>query len=750
MTFCTNDTRHITKTNQDATRWIRENPGHPRERSTNRAWRGVITSASGCLALATLLGATEAKAFKMEGHRTIEATAYRRMLTTELGSVGGIAGKKILAALIKDNVLVKPPCFGDPDPLCSKDSLKSWPQLRSDRPDMVIARQFSGAGQCFHFMAKESDEEGNGEGLKGAYFRCVRVLRTLAAEVILMDNVNGEMARANNRSIYELMHAVADSYSKAHTSKGANGRIEYLKVWDPATWYYPSRWFATNPHPTTRHRAGDKRDEDFLEREHNNQLCTELSEHPYEVPWDCLSADAKSAVQATEKLLSVIYQLRFRHRAKGTTKIDEVEGDMKEWDDFMTEYLPGPQTSHNWNKASEYSPAKFGGLKISYFSGTNSTAFSYGSFLNSRGATPLTPAFHLDVGGSNVVLDSDEDAPAKHKTSLHHLFIESSMSYQVPLGSHLTVGLTPFYARLYLEKALFKPETRTDSRSFLDVGMRLLKFNFFLPTVQRGARVGPWASLEGPVEWSPLHGRASYGMSAVVGLWLDQPRVEMVNPQPAPDCCAETTKEERLWNLPMNKKLRSDAVDWSTILSAELTSFKDSTHRGNKSPFIFGGSAGLRRDSRWDDSMPRWIFGVMLSVLARNQLLVTPPGVVYQQRFLTVAFSPEVRLWLMDLLEIAKLGISLAPRAEMGYVTSIFDDKGMATDSSPNGKHIFFQTGLRYGAFILFESFEIDVNGPQRLIFSEKLRPFSASGESLTFRASFRFSSFLWMRQRQK
>lgn len=674
----------------------------------------------------------------MEGHRVIEAVAYRRILA-------GDGGKPMLAALIRANLLEKPDCFKEDDGWCwfrkRDDALARWPTLGSHRPDMVIARQFSGAGQCYHFMARKEDEEGHdgavSPALRGAYFRCADMLRRLAAEVVLTPSAEGDNARESNRSLYELMHAVADSFSTAHTSRGLDGRIEYLKVWDPATWSNPLRIFDREPaSPATRHRTGESRDDDYLEGQFQNSPCKDHLSNPYQMPWGCLSAQGQKAVLATEALLRTIHTLRSRHAGKKTTSVQAVEDDMKEWDDFMATHVPRPIQAGPWTSMDEYSVSNLYALKTSMFWPKNhSMSLSYTRFARAGGAVPLLPSYHYELGVTATDLGQRAEELASHANRRNiHFFFETSLGLQIPLGSHLMFGLTPLYTRIYLEKPLFQANARTDTLPYLDVGVRLFRLYGFLPRFNPLKLSGVWAGIEGPYEWSPLHGRDAWGVNLSVGIWTDKqrPQISVTDPLDEP-----ATPPADDWVLPPVSKAKTKHAYPSYWLGLELTSFDESSRRGEKSPSLFGFSFQRVNDTYTDGSDPRLMMGATLSLLLRNQLIIRADGApVNQQRFVTMAFSPLFKLWALD-VEVGKLGFMLEPtRLESGLVTTNIDGEGNSTDASPNWKNLFFQAGSRLGLFLLTRPIQFEISGPQWLVYSEGPHLFKRSGESVTFRMS--------------
>jgi hypothetical protein len=67
---------------------------------------------------------------------------------------------------LNDGALAPPLCFGwggaAPrycEGAAESNPLLRWPEPLTDQPDAAFRRQFSDAGQCFHFMAKLDDAQ---------------------------------------------------------------------------------------------------------------------------------------------------------------------------------------------------------------------------------------------------------------------------------------------------------------------------------------------------------------------------------------------------------------------------------------------------------------------------------------------------------------------------------------------------------------------------------------------------------------
>ncbi len=166
----------------------------------------------------------------------VEALAYRTLVE---GHDGQPPRPEVLRDLINDGALDLPFCFGrgDAPPKECADApasnpLLAWPQPLTDRPDAAFRRQFSDAGQCFHYMATLDDAQS--DALPGtavpralatsAVVRCNDLLDGLLRQVVV---IGGPATRRSSHGLYEFMHAVGDSFSGlAHREDGRRkGRV---------------------------------------------------------------------------------------------------------------------------------------------------------------------------------------------------------------------------------------------------------------------------------------------------------------------------------------------------------------------------------------------------------------------------------------------------------------------------------------------------------------------------------------------
>jgi hypothetical protein len=274
------------------------------------------------LGAAILAAPCASLAFDLEGHVVVEAAAYRTLVE---GGDAEAPRPEVLRDLINDGALVPPICFGRGPALpkeCrtaeTENPLLQWPQPMTDGPDRNYSRQFDEPVQCVHFMGTLADERP--PFLKGrhvpralattAIVRCNSMLDDILRQVVI---VGGVGTRKSGYGLYELMHAVTDSFSYAHAErKPGTHRLDFLRVWAPLGTLARGRlgeYFADSP---LQHDANDPRDSAYVRNfaEVNGLPCKELTALPYTVPLACLSEEGDLARQALVELLVVVRDLR--------------------------------------------------------------------------------------------------------------------------------------------------------------------------------------------------------------------------------------------------------------------------------------------------------------------------------------------------------------------------------------------------------------------------------------------------------
>ncbi|HMF08450.1 MAG TPA: hypothetical protein VKJ00_04895 [Thermoanaerobaculia bacterium] len=290
-----------------------------------RAVRIAVVAAS------LAFGALPAGAFDSKGHVVIEALVYRSLIE---GHDGRPPQPEVLRDLFNDGALAAPICFGqgkNPPAYCvdsaSKNPLLEWPRPRTDQPDAAFRRQFSDPGQCFHFMAPLADAETDpiaGTSIPRALAttavaRCRDLLDDLLRQVVVD---GGPGTRKSAYGLYEMMHAIGDSFSGAHSDREPGTRkIAYLRVWKPLERiaHIPTERSAKIP-KDVYHVWDDHRDKEYVLEDHKvagQHRCKDLASHPYEVPYECLSETGDGARQALVELLILVRDARMARLAAG-------------------------------------------------------------------------------------------------------------------------------------------------------------------------------------------------------------------------------------------------------------------------------------------------------------------------------------------------------------------------------------------------------------------------------------------------
>jgi hypothetical protein len=472
-----------------------------------------IAVAAGGAALAVLLASGPAAAFVPAGHKVLEAVAYR-----EMGFVSGPGAARtedldILADLTRDGVFEKPLCFENASDDCSSryetDPLAWWLTPHTDAPDRILARQFDHIGQCFHFMAQSDDEKGEhyttpaaGNGphasyglIWDAYDRCIGLLESLVGNVV-DDPVSARRAAVG---MYELMHAIMDSYSLAHVERDYatwapsdaiknDPRIAFLKVWQPTV---PNPFGGSNQN--TRHEIFESRDEDFIDRFRivDGRPCTFYVPRPYSVPAACLSQSGRLAVEALKDAMRVVHALRALAQAK---KAKWAAIDHASWQAFVQKHFAHVAAPERLKDHAAPSPER---LEIPYlFFGTRALF------------APALPRTDFGVFG-RYVLTSGRFNPISLGLSVEagsrHDFRERQQSFMVrqdievllTLGDNIVLGMAPFSVGYF---------TAPSRQGTIEVVTRLGRLEWFEPFGMRRLALTAW----GPAEYSWLDEEAHF------------------------------------------------------------------------------------------------------------------------------------------------------------------------------------------------------------------------------------------------
>jgi hypothetical protein len=471
-----------------------------------------LTTASGAL-LAAVLATRDAPAFVPAGHLVLEVMAYREMADDP-------HDRAVLATLMRDGVIEAPLCFGDGSPTCrarfESDPLAWWPAPRTDAPDRILARQFDHVGQCFHFMAQQSDESAPpapyvdpkdpadphvAYGLIwDAYYRCVNQLGWVLQRTVL-DPIE---ARTNARGMYELMHAVMDSYSAAHTERdyaawqNATGRdpaIRFLRVWQPTV----ANPFA-DANKNTRHELFETRDDDYVDRERivAGRPCTYYVPRPYTVPPECLSTSGRLAVAALRDLMRLVVELR-------ATRGQTPAAIRTRWTAFVDRHLRHAATRPPLRPAPPHEreklPFLFVGTRaqLAPADGIFDDTLAVRYLLTSAAVDPLSLSFELEAG-------SRHDFPARGAAFL----LRQDVDLMLTLGTNFWLGVAPVSIGYVAGR---------DTAAQLEAVARA-RLDWFEPFGLERIALSAWG---GEYSWLDQRARAALGLSFMVALSEREP-----------------------------------------------------------------------------------------------------------------------------------------------------------------------------------------------------------------------------------
>lgn len=233
---------------------------------------GAVRVGCALLACAWVLSPREGLAFKQPGHDAIEAEAYRRLYDDPAPATGTTSsGRAVVCDLVARGFLRAPhgfdvqTCLGDTSPARAE----ALPPATSGDVDLDMVLQLGNGGQCYHFMAARIDEE----YYKPQYFqpasdgfpfqlnyaalpRCLRLLDKLLDEALHTNDAGRRFTVTR-----QLIHSIGDSYSNAHTERGPNDSVKWLKVWDLV-----AEFDGAPRGPRTRHAGDDERDKYYVRK----------------------------------------------------------------------------------------------------------------------------------------------------------------------------------------------------------------------------------------------------------------------------------------------------------------------------------------------------------------------------------------------------------------------------------------------------------------------------------------------------
>jgi len=654
-------------------------------------------------------------AFDAQGHVVIEALAYRSLLE---GHDGQPPRPEVLRDLINDGALDPPICFGlgsNPPEECrsavSENPLLEWPEPLTDRPDNNYGRQFTDPGQCVHFMGMLSDEAS--APLKGrhvpralattAVARCINLLDDVVRQLVI---VGGLATRDSGYGLYELMHAVTDSFSYAHTERRpGTHHIDFLRVWGPIGTLAYSRlsdYFAESP---LQHDASDDRDSAYIRifAEVNGRPCKELTNLPYTVPFACLSEEGELARQALVELLVVVHDLRL-------AQLRSPPGP------------PVPLKSEAWKrfKAKWFTPANPCQGAECYASQPSELVQASGLLLGA-GATINPSRRFYDVTAhlrliqwsqqmSGFVLGLGFEAGYRrvYGTPASLGVVGTGLILEMPFDRRSAIGFSPLAARY----AFGGPE------GGWEIFTQAIQYEFH-------AAENISLSLLGPVEFDWRRIRVDWSFGVVIG-YTPSRKVVAGGPliRPPKEAVKRHDDEwapEPLWY----GRLKGRQSTWYLFIDGTPIP-QDS--RGNSS--VLGGLGALGVQLMWD----RDPWGARIPTSYGGTLEIGLRSTSPDTSYLTAAGAVELR-WSFTRL----LGLSFVPvRIEGGpKIRGVsIDDTAPGVRGSPGG-HYFLQAGSRIGLALSAGMVDLLVQAP---MLAWQASPFD-TGEILSLRLALRLSS---------
>ena len=378
-----------------------------------------------------------------------------------------------------------------------------WPQPQADRPDAFFRRQFSDSGQCFHYMAPLGD--GLTSPLPGtsvprglatsSVVRCNDLLDDLLRQVVVD---GGPGARRSGFGLYEMMHVVEDSFSGAHTRAGTRRcRLPPRLEADREDRRTPDR--AREPVPgEVFHEGDDHRDKTYV-IEGGEEACEARVDHPYDVPYSCLSEEGDRARQALVELLVAVRDLRAAQLAAppGTDSHPETS---PAWRHYRARWLtavhPCEGAECDVRQPPEAAPGRYAYLGVdtrlttpgTYDVGARGTVLRYAEDLN-----PFVYAVSASLGYEY------------QRASGNNGYVSLGLGLLLPVGMKAFIGLTPAELRIVYGA----------SGGNLEMLTRLLRFDY---AVSQDVALSVEAPLvvnwvEPAVHWS-LGVGVSYGLSS--------------------------------------------------------------------------------------------------------------------------------------------------------------------------------------------------------------------------------------------
>lgn len=654
--------------------------------------------------------APAALAFDSKGHVVLEALAYRTLVE---GHDGQPPRPEVLRDLINDGALDLPFCFGRggaPPKGCvgmaTTNPLLDWPQPLTDRPDAAFRRQFSDVGQCFHYMATLDDAQT--DALPGtavpralatsAVVRCNDLLDGLLRQVVV---IGGPETRRSSHGLYEFMHAVGDSFSGSHTERADDGRIGYLRVWQPIEKLVKlSTERAARIPDAAYHKWDDHRDKTYV-IEGGEARCEKRTDHPYDVPYECLSPEGDRARRALVELLALVRDLRVAQLAapKGTDTVPERSD---AWRSFKARWFTPAHACEGAECAerekADPPPGRYGLLGLE---------------------TAWNPTGHfVDIAARGTLLKYSEDLNpfvyALNASVGYRAYTDGGgaglvgigLDLVLPVGLRATLGFTPAGLRV----------TYGGDRAGPELASRFFRLNYKL-------RDGLFLTADAPLEINWLKPRVEWTFG--VGL-LYAPPSNRLSKDRGLLLSKETlsVRQDDTWVPPPAPygQLHGRKPSWYAVAGVTVADRPENAVEGhNYGMGLLGGEVAWDRN-RWGGRF-EWVPAMSLAVGHR----VTSG----ESKYLTGALAATVRWYALK-----ALGLALTP-VRVEYGPKVHGGEEFDTSAGVHGdagSQYYFQAGTRLGIVLNAGIMDILVEGPTLAWNSS---PFAAK-EILSFRLGIR------------
>jgi hypothetical protein len=298
-----------------------------------------------------------------------------------------------------------------------------------------------------------------------------------------------------------MMHVVEDSFSGAHAQR-TEEQVDFLRVWKPIEKIAGIASERTSRIPDDAfHKGDDHRDKTYVV-EGGAEACETRVDHPYDVPFSCLSTDGDRARQALVELLVTVRDLRVAQLAAppGTDTHPEVSPAWRQYRArWFTPVHPCEGVECDARQPPDPEPGRYA------FLGLDTRVTSPGTFDVGARGTVLRYAEGLNpfVYALNATLGYEYQ-----RTGGNNGYVGLGFGLLLPLGRKAFIGLTPAELRTVFG----------GSGGGIEMLTRLLRFDYALS--QDVA-----LSVEGPLSVNWVVPRADWTFSVGVSYGLSSPRL---------------------------------------------------------------------------------------------------------------------------------------------------------------------------------------------------------------------------------